>query len=204
MRKISSCRPTCCGPTAAPGLFSFLWWGNRPRSLAGATEVSSSCHQQGSSIKQTSAANCFLSFVIADQCVLSLLSFHLAGFRPLFFLQISEFLRLPQVLNYHHYYSQAAHRSILLFPSLSDVLHALTADVMASLNLSTNGPSIKSSYQGVVNGQLAKSDSPTYALWVLFTVQAPLMNAFQGGGASESVLKVETKGGELRPPLPAL
>lgn len=69
---------------------------------------------------------------------------------------------------------------------------------MASLNLSTNGPSIKSSYQGVVNGQLAKSDSPTYALWALFTVQAPLMNVFQGGGASESVLKVETKGGERR------
>lgn len=70
---------------------------------------------------------------------------------------------------------------------------------MASLNLSTNGPSIKSSYQGVVNGQLAKSDSPTYALWALFTVQAPLMNAFQGGGSSESVLKVETKGGKLHP-----
>lgn len=70
---------------------------------------------------------------------------------------------------------------------------------MASLNLSTNGPSIKSSYQGVVNGQLTKSDSPTYALWALFTVQAPLMNAFQGGGSSESVLKVETKGGEHRP-----
>ncbi|KAJ4394287.1 actin binding protein [Gnomoniopsis smithogilvyi] len=69
---------------------------------------------------------------------------------------------------------------------------------MASLNLSTNGPSIKSSYQGVVNRELPKSDSPTFALWALFTVQAPLMNAFQAGSASESVLKVETKGdGEL-------
>lgn len=68
---------------------------------------------------------------------------------------------------------------------------------MASLNLSTNGPSIKSSYQGVVNSELPKSDSPTYGKWALFTVQAPLMNAFQGGGATESVLKVETKGGEL-------
>lgn len=70
---------------------------------------------------------------------------------------------------------------------------------MASLNLSTNGPSIKSSYQGVVGGELKKSDSPTYALWALFTVQAPLMNAFQGGGASESILKVEAKGGKLCP-----
>lgn len=73
---------------------------------------------------------------------------------------------------------------------------------MASLNLSTNGPSIKSSYQGVVNGQPTKSDSPTYALWALFTVSAPLMNAFQAGGASESVLKVETKGGEHHTPTP--
>lgn len=75
---------------------------------------------------------------------------------------------------------------------------------MASLNLSTNGPSIKSSYQGVVNRELPKSDSPTYALWALFTVQAPLMNAFQAGSASESVLKVETKGGEHRPYLKQL
>ncbi|KAF3764882.1 hypothetical protein M406DRAFT_80991 [Cryphonectria parasitica EP155] len=69
---------------------------------------------------------------------------------------------------------------------------------MASLNLSTNGPSIKSSYEGVVHRDLRKSDSPTYGQWALFTVQAPLMNAFQSGGAQESVLKVETKGeGEL-------
>ncbi|KUI66557.1 Drebrin-like protein [Cytospora mali] len=69
---------------------------------------------------------------------------------------------------------------------------------MASLNLSINGPSIKSSYQGVVNSTLTKSDSPTYAQWALFTVQAPLLNAFQDGGAKESILKVETKGeGEL-------
>lgn len=68
---------------------------------------------------------------------------------------------------------------------------------MASLNLSINGPSIKSSYQGVVNSTLSKSDSPTYAQWALFTVQAPLLNAFQDGGAKESILKVETKGGEL-------
>lgn len=73
---------------------------------------------------------------------------------------------------------------------------------MASLNLSINGPSIKSSYQGVVNGQLSKSDSPTYAQWALFTVQAPLMNAFQDSSAKESILKVEDKGGEPNPPPP--
>ena len=66
---------------------------------------------------------------------------------------------------------------------------------MASLNLSTNGTSIKSSYQGVVNGPPPSSGSPTYAQWALFTVQAPLMNAFQDSGTKESVLKVETTGG---------
>ncbi|EAQ92503.1 hypothetical protein CHGG_00738 [Chaetomium globosum CBS 148.51] len=69
---------------------------------------------------------------------------------------------------------------------------------MASLNLSTNGPSIKSSYQGVINGPALSSTSPTAARWALFTVQAPLLNAFQNTGAKESVLKVETTGeGEL-------
>lgn len=72
---------------------------------------------------------------------------------------------------------------------------------MASLNLSINGPSIKSSYQGVINGLPPKSNSPTHGQWALFTVQAPLMNAFQDGGAKESILKVETKGGELCPKL---
>lgn len=69
---------------------------------------------------------------------------------------------------------------------------------MASLNLSINGPSIKSSYQGVVNGQPPSSSSPTFAQWALFSVQAPLLNAFQDSGSKESVLKVESKGdGEL-------
>lgn len=99
-----------------------------------------------------------------------------------------------------YYTQQHIHHLSILSLSLADALHApITADVMASLNLSTNGPSIKSSYQGVVGGELKKLDSPTYALWALFTVQAPLMNAFQGGGASESILKVETKGGKLCP-----
>lgn len=68
---------------------------------------------------------------------------------------------------------------------------------MASLNLSTNGPSIKSSYAGVVNGPAPSSGSPTYAQWALFSVQAPLMNAFQDGGAKESILKVQSTGGKL-------
>ncbi|KAL2178649.1 uncharacterized protein P884DRAFT_119621 [Thermothelomyces heterothallicus CBS 202.75] len=69
---------------------------------------------------------------------------------------------------------------------------------MASLNLSTNGPSIKSSYSSVINGPALSSTSPTAARWALFTVQAPLVSAFQNTGAKESVLKVESTGdGEL-------
>ncbi|KAM4059381.1 variant SH3 domain-containing protein [Hirsutella rhossiliensis] len=69
---------------------------------------------------------------------------------------------------------------------------------MASLNLSINGPSIKSSYNGVVSGPPPPSSSPTYAQWALFSVQSPLMNAFQDSGAKESILKVESTGdGEL-------
>ncbi|PKS10560.1 hypothetical protein jhhlp_002314 [Lomentospora prolificans] len=69
---------------------------------------------------------------------------------------------------------------------------------MASLNLSTNGPSIKSSYQAVVSAALPSSGSPTFAHWALFSVQAPLINAFQDSGTKESVLKVESSGdGEL-------
>ncbi|KAF5229713.1 hypothetical protein FAUST_10251 [Fusarium austroamericanum] len=69
---------------------------------------------------------------------------------------------------------------------------------MASLNLSINGPSIKSSYNGVVNGPPPSSGSPTYAHWALFSVQAPLMSAFQDSTAKESILKVQSTGdGEL-------
>jgi hypothetical protein len=73
---------------------------------------------------------------------------------------------------------------------------------MASLNTSTNGPSIKSSYQGVVNspapsGPAAKSE--TYGQWALFSVSAPLVNAFQqDSGGKESVLKVQSTGGKSR------
>ncbi|KAL5614404.1 uncharacterized protein BROUX77_000241 [Berkeleyomyces rouxiae] len=61
---------------------------------------------------------------------------------------------------------------------------------MASLNLSANGPSIRSSYNAVLNASLSSS-SPTHAHWALFSVQAPLANAFQDSGNKESVLKVE-------------
>lgn len=73
---------------------------------------------------------------------------------------------------------------------------------MASLNTSTNGPSISKSYQSIVNapppsGQAASS--PTYGQWAVFSVAAPLANAFQqDSGNKESVLKVQSTGeGEL-------
>ncbi|KAG5743851.1 hypothetical protein H9Q70_013437 [Fusarium xylarioides] len=65
---------------------------------------------------------------------------------------------------------------------------------MASLNTSINGPSIKSSYSSVINGGPPSSDSPTHAHWALFSVQAPLLNAFQDSGAKESILKVQGTG----------
>ncbi|RDL38234.1 Actin depolymerizing protein [Venustampulla echinocandica] len=73
---------------------------------------------------------------------------------------------------------------------------------MASLNTSTNGPSIKSSYNGVVNSPPPSgpaASSPTYGQWALFSVSAPLVNAFQqDSGGKESVLKVQSTGeGEL-------
>ena len=66
---------------------------------------------------------------------------------------------------------------------------------MASLNLSINGPAIRSSYNGVVNGAVPANNSPTSAKWALFSVQAPLANAFQDSGSKESVLKVQSTGG---------
>jgi len=71
---------------------------------------------------------------------------------------------------------------------------------MASLNLSTNGPSISKSYQSVVNAPPptgAAASSPTYGQWAIFSVSAPLANAFQDSGNKESVLKVQSTGGEL-------
>ncbi|KAF4628204.1 hypothetical protein G7Y89_g9954 [Cudoniella acicularis] len=73
---------------------------------------------------------------------------------------------------------------------------------MASLNTSSNGPSIKSSYNGVVNSAAPSgpaAGSPTYGQWAIFSVSAPLVNAFQqDSGGKESVLKVQSTGeGEL-------
>jgi drebrin-like protein len=72
---------------------------------------------------------------------------------------------------------------------------------MASLNLSTNGASISKSYNSVVNAPATSgpaASSPTYGQWALFAVSAPLVNAFQqDAGGKESVLKVQSTGGEL-------
>ena len=72
---------------------------------------------------------------------------------------------------------------------------------MASLNLSSNGPSISASYQKIVNSPPPSgpaANSPTYGQWAVFAVQAPLANAFQPDPSKESVLKVQTTGeGEL-------
>ncbi|MCJ1287969.1 hypothetical protein MMC26_007322 [Xylographa opegraphella] len=75
---------------------------------------------------------------------------------------------------------------------------------MATLNLSTNGPSISKSYQSIVNSPPPSGNtaqSPTFGQWAVFSVSAPLVNAFQqdaGGGGKESILKVQSTGeGEL-------
>ncbi|KAL5334944.1 hypothetical protein BJX70DRAFT_376629 [Aspergillus crustosus] len=69
---------------------------------------------------------------------------------------------------------------------------------MASLNLSTNGPSISKSYQSVVDSSITEA-APTFAKWAVFSVSTPLVSAFQQDtGNKESVLKVQTTGeGEL-------
>ncbi|KAK0661132.1 Drebrin-like protein [Lasiodiplodia hormozganensis] len=72
---------------------------------------------------------------------------------------------------------------------------------MASLNTSSNGPTIRRSYEGVINAPLpsgAAAASPTFGQWAVFSVSAPLANAFQPDAGKESVLKVQTTGeGEL-------
>ena len=71
---------------------------------------------------------------------------------------------------------------------------------MASLNLSNNGPSISKSYTTVVeapapSGPAAKSS--TYGQWAVFSVSAPLASAFQQSTSQESVLKVQSTGGQV-------
>ncbi|MCJ1308838.1 hypothetical protein MMC25_002493 [Agyrium rufum] len=73
---------------------------------------------------------------------------------------------------------------------------------MASLNLSTNGPSISNSYKSVVDSPPASGQSATsstYGQWAVYSVSAPLANAFQqDSGNKESILKVQSTGeGEL-------
>ncbi|OJJ43701.1 hypothetical protein ASPZODRAFT_73899 [Penicilliopsis zonata CBS 506.65] len=69
---------------------------------------------------------------------------------------------------------------------------------MATLNLSSNGPSISKSYQHVLNAPNLPTDSPTYGQWAVFAVSTPLVNAFQSAANKESILKVQSTGeGEL-------
>ncbi|MCJ1477034.1 hypothetical protein MMC13_005705 [Lambiella insularis] len=73
---------------------------------------------------------------------------------------------------------------------------------MATLNLSTNGPSITKSYQSIVNSPPLSgpaAQSATYGQWAVYSVSAPLVNAFQqDAGGKESILKVQSTGeGEL-------
>ena len=73
---------------------------------------------------------------------------------------------------------------------------------MATLNLSTNGPSISKSYQSIISSPPPSDNaaqSPYYGQWAVFSVSAPLVNAFQqeaGGGGKESILKVQSTGGK--------
>ncbi|PPJ49573.1 hypothetical protein CBER1_01937 [Cercospora berteroae] len=71
---------------------------------------------------------------------------------------------------------------------------------MAALNLSQNGASITASYQKIVNTAPSgpAASSPTYGIWAVFSVKAPLANAFQAESGKESILSVQTTGeGEL-------
>lgn len=72
---------------------------------------------------------------------------------------------------------------------------------MATLNTSSNGPNISASYQKIVNAPPASgaaANSATYGQWAVFSVQAPLVSAFQAESGKESVLKVQSTGeGEL-------
>ena len=73
---------------------------------------------------------------------------------------------------------------------------------MATLNLSTNGPSITKSYLSIVNAPSPSgnaSKSPTYGQWAVYSVSAPLANVFQQDArGKESVLKVQSTGGGYR------
>ncbi|KAF8250497.1 hypothetical protein K440DRAFT_640065 [Wilcoxina mikolae CBS 423.85] len=65
---------------------------------------------------------------------------------------------------------------------------------MASLDIS---PEIGRSYQKLVSGPAPNKPSPTYAQWAVFSVSAPLQNAFVQSSAKASTLKVHTAGEEF-------
>lgn len=69
---------------------------------------------------------------------------------------------------------------------------------MATLNTSIEGAAINKAYQSVVDSPASSGASPTYGVWAVFSVQAPLVSAFQNDSGKESVLKVFRTGeGEL-------
>ncbi|KAL9056141.1 MAG: hypothetical protein Q9162_003102 [Coniocarpon cinnabarinum] len=73
---------------------------------------------------------------------------------------------------------------------------------MASLNTSIEGPAINKAYRSVVESpgpaNASAASSPTYGQWAIFSVQAPLVSAFQNAGSQDSVLRVFRTGeGEL-------
>ncbi|KAI5285850.1 hypothetical protein KEM55_000487 [Ascosphaera atra] len=71
---------------------------------------------------------------------------------------------------------------------------------MSSLDTSSEGVSIHRSYTNVLHADIPSTASPTHAIWALFVVSTPLVNAFGGGvsGPKPSTLKVQATGsGEL-------
>jgi hypothetical protein len=118
-------------------------------------------------------------------------------------------LQLPRTYNWKHSLVSEAYRKshtstrCISRHYLPLAFFPLSVALMASLNTSTNGPSISKSYQHIVNSgppSGAAASSPTYGQWAVFSVAAPLVNAFQqDSGSKESVLKVQTSGGKLAP-----
>lgn len=64
---------------------------------------------------------------------------------------------------------------------------------MASLDIQ---PEIGRAYQKIVSGAPFNKPSSTYAQWAVFSVSAPLQNAFVQSSAKASTLKVQSAGGQ--------
>ena len=95
-----------------------------------------------------------------------------------------------------HPFIDPLHR--LPFPSpvpSASLLSRPSAFPMASLDIS---PEIGRSYQKLVSGPAPKQPSPTYAQWAVFSVSAPLQNAFVQSSSKSSTLKVHASGGLWR------